>query len=197
MGLGDSATGNSYFTDRTLTLEGNGAVTFNANGVSVTSSTTGYNNGAWHMAAASLGPSGMRVYVDGALRASNAGTTTGQNYTGFWRLGGDNVYFPGSLDEAAVFLSELTAARVLAHYTAGTAATSLATYTSTVTADSPWALWHLDDAPLTATRGSSFATTMADSSAPTIPAPTLLYDLMLWWPAVPACYGIPRALRPR
>ncbi len=162
-GLGDSARGNSYFTDRMLRIFGNGAVEFGAGSSSIDSA-SGYNDGAWHLATASLGPAGMRLYLDGVLKAGDAGTTTGQNYTGYWRIGGDNSFYGGSLDEAAIYLSQLSDARVAAHYAAGLAATAPADYTAVVTADSPWALWHLDDPAATSYPGNVFDTPMADSS---------------------------------
>jgi hypothetical protein len=57
-------------------------------------------------------------------------TTTNQSYNGYWRVGGDNLngwpsqpssdYFAGSVDEAAVYPTALSAAQVAAHYAAAT-----------------------------------------------------------------------------
>ena len=49
-----------------------------------------YNDGQWHYVVATLGPSGMALYVDGQLIGTNS-TTTAQAYTGYWRVGGDNL----------------------------------------------------------------------------------------------------------
>jgi len=54
-----------------------------------------------------LSPAGIALYADGALVASNPAVTAAQNYTGYWRIGYDNLtgwpgatanrYFTGSL----------------------------------------------------------------------------------------------------
>ena len=65
----------------------------------------------------------MKLYLDAQLIGSN--TVTGaQNYTGFWRIGGDRTwnstssYFAGTIDEAAVYPTVLSAQRINAHYKA-------------------------------------------------------------------------------
>ena len=97
-----------------------------------------YNDGQWHYVVATLGPSGMALYVDGQLIGTNT-TTTAQAYTGYWRVGGDNLnawnldpwgsnsqgttephsyYFNGDIADVAVYPSALSAAQVGAHYAA-------------------------------------------------------------------------------
>ena len=46
------------------------------------------------MVTATMGPSGMALYVDGVLVGSRADTTQGEAYTGYWRLGGDKLTLP-------------------------------------------------------------------------------------------------------
>ena len=68
----------------------------------------------------------MRLYVDGALVANLTSTTTAQPYSGYWRIGYDNLavsgsppanyYFTGDLDEVAIYTNTLSAARISAHY---------------------------------------------------------------------------------
>ena len=65
----------------------------------------------------------MVLYVDGKRIGTNTGTTVGQSYTGYWRVGGDspwsgNGYFAGAIDEVAIYPTVLTSAQVRAHYTA-------------------------------------------------------------------------------
>ena len=66
----------------------------------------------------------MKLYVDGELVGTNP-QTAAQDYTGYWRVGGDNTwgscsaYFDGTIDEAAVYSYELRADRMPAHFTAG------------------------------------------------------------------------------
>ena len=67
----------------------------------------------------------MRMYVDGSLVVRSASAYNPVDYTGFWQLGGDSVSgwtsaptsqdFAGSLDEFAVYPTELSAATIAAH----------------------------------------------------------------------------------
>ncbi len=51
-----------------------------------------YNDGSCHHIVATLSATtGMALYVDGKRVASDAGTTSAQAYTGYWRIGGDNL----------------------------------------------------------------------------------------------------------
>ncbi|WP_116126361.1 discoidin domain-containing protein [Lewinella sp. IMCC34183] len=81
-----------------------------------------YNDGAWHNAVAILSPSGIRLYIDGVLQASDATVTEGEKYTvpGYWRIGYDNLagwpdqptshHFQGALDDINIYYStEITA----------------------------------------------------------------------------------------
>jgi signal peptidase I len=164
LGMGSSNSGNSGTSDRYISMAANGSLSLLVGATTITSPATGYNDGSWHQAAASLGAAGMRLYVDGALVANNAGVTTGTNYTGRWRIGGDTAYFAGTLDEAAVFLTQLADAQVTAHHTSGTTAGTLAAYTAVIAADTPWALWHLNDPAKPWYTTNNFVTPMADSS---------------------------------
>ena len=97
-----------------------------------------YNDGQWHYVVATLGPSGMALYVDGQLIGTNS-TTTAQAYTGYWRVGGDNLngwnldpwgsnsqgttqphsyWFDGNIADVAVYPTALSAAQVSAQYAA-------------------------------------------------------------------------------
>ena len=87
----------------------------------VTSAT--YNNGAWHHVVFTRTQSSgaMALYVDGA----SAGTATGsvnllnsQATLNFGRSADGVNYFPGSLDEIAVYTTALSPAIVAAHYNA-------------------------------------------------------------------------------
>jgi hypothetical protein len=73
------------------------------------------------------GPNGASVYVNGALEGTNAGTgpmlaATNNNIIGIagdWDIGGGLA--DATIDEVAIYERELTADRILAHYTAGAA----------------------------------------------------------------------------
>jgi hypothetical protein len=160
----DSASGNVTTTDRMVSMNAAGQVSLVVSTTTV-SSAASYNDGTWHLVSASLGAAGMRLYVDGSLAGSDASVTAGLTISpGFWRLGGQSgLFFTGTLDEASIFSSQLGDAQIAAHYTAGTTATTLAQYSAAVTADSPWAFLHLDDAPLSAYQGDTFPTPAADA----------------------------------
>ena len=86
-----------------------------------------YNDGQWHFVVATQGSDGMRLYVDGQLVASDSTAAAG-SYVGNWQLGGylssswpnqPAGAFSGSMSDAALFMSELTASQVQAEYSAG------------------------------------------------------------------------------
>jgi trimeric autotransporter adhesin len=99
-----------------------------------------YNDGQWHYVVATLDPTaGMSLYIDNQLVGTNVNTVA-QNFTGFWRVGGDNLngwnldpwgsssqgltqpgsyYFNGTMADVAVYPSVLSAAQIAAHYAAG------------------------------------------------------------------------------
>jgi galactose oxidase len=122
-----------------------------------------YNDGNWHFVVATQGSDGMHLYVDGQQVASGP-TTTAQSYLGSWQLGGvantgwpnrTAAAFSGSLSDAALFTSELTAAQVQTEYQSSATVTAPPpppppppppTYTGRIVADGPWAYWPLSDA---------------------------------------------------
>jgi signal peptidase I len=128
--------------DRHLYMDGQGRVWFGVynNGYFTISSGTGLNDNAWHMAAATMGPSGMALYIDGVLVDTDP-NTTGEATTGWWRAGCGNLSgwgtywgggnnpgtdtgstanrgFLGSLDEVTVETSVLTATQIYNLYLA-------------------------------------------------------------------------------
>lgn len=141
VGFGNSQTGTSTNYDRHIYMMNDGQLTFGVYNASVKTieSPDVYNDGQWHYAVATEGPSGMTFYVDGQLIGTNSNTTP-QNYTGYWRVGGDNLngawnldpwgsnsqgttqpadyYFSGTIGDVAVYPTALSAAQVAAHYAA-------------------------------------------------------------------------------
>jgi signal peptidase I len=142
-GVSPAGGGGTY--DRHLYVDGNGQVWFgvyNNNYFTIGSGTaTDYTDGQWHMAAATLGATGMALYVDGALVATDA-NNAGEATTGWWRAGCGNLagwggswtgtnnpttnsataqnrpYTGGSLDEISVHNSVLTATQIRQAYIA-------------------------------------------------------------------------------
>ena len=54
-------------------------------------SSKSYNDNQWHQVMATFGPSGMQLYVDGVRVATRSEVTEGQQYLGYWRVGGDDL----------------------------------------------------------------------------------------------------------
>ncbi|RYD87074.1 MAG: hypothetical protein EOP54_29355, partial [Sphingobacteriales bacterium] len=110
VGFGNAQTGQSGNYDRHVYMSANGRVNFGVyNGATqVISTSEGYNDNAWHNVVATLSPSGMRLYVDGALQGTLPAVTIGESYTGYFKIAYDNVnswpnqpsnfYFDGVLD---------------------------------------------------------------------------------------------------
>ncbi|MBE7189469.1 LamG-like jellyroll fold domain-containing protein, partial [Jatrophihabitans endophyticus] len=126
-GFGDNNTALSGNYDRHIYMDGAGHVTFGVynNGVYSVSTTNTLNDGQWHYVVGTLSNSGVALYVDGKLIGTNSGTTSGQPYSGYWHVGGDNVsgwpnsganYFNGSIDDVAVYPSALSLAKIRTHF---------------------------------------------------------------------------------
>ncbi len=141
IGFGNNQTGMSGNYDRHIYMMNDGQLVFGVynSGVQTIETPDVYNDGQWHYVVATLDPStGMSLYVDGQLIGTNSNTTP-QSYTGYWRVGGDNLnawnldpwgsnsqgttepnsyYFNGTMADVAVYPVALSAAQVAAHYAA-------------------------------------------------------------------------------
>jgi hypothetical protein len=110
-----------------------------------------YNNGQWHLVVAEIGSSGEQLWVDGTLVAENLSDTTTNSYTGYWHLGWGNEadytdpptssFFSGSLAQAAIVPSQLTASQISTLFNAGSAAAFMLDLGRL----SPTSYWPLDD----------------------------------------------------
>ena len=142
IGFGDNPTGMSNNYDRHIYMMNDGQIVFGVwnNATETIESPDVYNDGQWHYVVATLDPTnGMALYIDGQLIGTNANTVA-QNYTGYWRVGGDNLnawnldpwghssqgltqpgsyYFGGTIADVAVYPHALSASQVAAHYAAG------------------------------------------------------------------------------
>ncbi len=126
-GFENKKTGTSKRYDRSLYLTSDGRLVFGTyyGSLAHVASPGRYNDGSWHMATATQGRDGTRLYVDGALVASNSATRA-ESGLGYWRLGGGNLkhwpakprssYYSGRIDEFAVFNSVLSPATIAALY---------------------------------------------------------------------------------
>ncbi|HTZ30446.1 MAG TPA: LamG-like jellyroll fold domain-containing protein [Streptosporangiaceae bacterium] len=135
LGFGNMVTGASTNYDRHIYMSNSGQIYFGVSSNQTVHSAPGYNDGAWHQAVGTLGPAGLDLYIDGSLVASNpAVTASSMTYPGSWRVGYDSLggwdahphsnFFGGSVAEASVYGTQLSAARVAAHYAAATNPTS-------------------------------------------------------------------------
>ncbi|MEV0490116.1 LamG domain-containing protein [Streptomyces atratus] len=128
IGFGNLTMQNSNQYDKHVYMLNDGRLTFGVySGGTRTITTSGaYNDGAWHHVVATQGSSGMALYVDGQLRASNILYTANESYNGYWRVGGDNLgswpnrptsdFFAGQIDETAVYPTALSSSAISAHY---------------------------------------------------------------------------------
>ena len=130
-GFGAAATGASTSVDRVLYLTNTGGLVFGNNNTAKTTLTAAgpYRDGQWHHVMATIGAAGARIYVDGAQAASSTATATA-TYTGFFRVGYDNLtgwpnaptssFLNATLDEVAAYSTTLTATDAANHDNAGT-----------------------------------------------------------------------------
>jgi PKD repeat protein len=131
LGFGSSRTFSSSSFDRHIYMTDDGRLVFGvySGGAHIAASSKSYNDGDWHQATAQLGPGGLRLFVDGELVATNTNTTSAENTTGYWRVGGDRISgwpgapsssnFAGRIDEVAIYPNELTPAQIQSHYQIG------------------------------------------------------------------------------
>jgi signal peptidase I len=131
IGFGTAQTGASSQFDRHVYMTDSGHLVFGVyvSGFYIATSPLAYNDGAWHHLVATLSGTGMKLYVDGAAVASNASVAVGETDSGYWRIGYDNLsgwpsaptsyYFKGTIDDAAVYSTALTAAQISALHAAG------------------------------------------------------------------------------
>ncbi len=180
-GFGSSSNGSASSSyDRQLYMLNNGRVRFGVGNSVTIDSQNALNDGQWHQVVSTFGPGGMRLYVDGVLNASDPNTVA-QNYTGYWKLGGDNTwggnsqsYFLGDVDEAAVFGSQLSAQTVRAHYIASGRSLPNAAPTAAFTTQPAGATVGFNSSGSSDPDGTiaSYAWNFGDGSTSTQPNPT-------------------------
>ena len=142
IGFGSSQTGTSSTYDRQIYMMNDGQVSFGVysqGAVHVIETAQAFNDGHWHYLVGTLGPSGMALYLDGQ-RAGTKATNSAQAFSGYWRVGGDNLfgawdldnfrknsqgttqpydyYFTGTIGDVAVYPAVLSAKQVANHYAA-------------------------------------------------------------------------------
>jgi gliding motility-associated-like protein len=137
MGFGNNQTGASTTCDRHIYMTDKGQLVFGVNNGSIKTINSGgeiYNDGQWHYVIGVLSGTGMKLYVDGVLLSQDATVTSAGNYSGYWRLGYDDIpntwpsaptskYFNGQLDDTYIYDTEIPASS-LAQYKITDGATS-------------------------------------------------------------------------
>jgi PKD repeat protein len=135
IGFGNAATGTSGSYDRHIYMDNSGRIYFGVypGAVRTVNSTATFNDNKWHHVTATLGSGGMVLYVDGKVVGSRTDVTSAQGYTGYWRVGGDNLgswtnrpssdYFRGDVAHVAVYSRALAAATVANHFATATSPT--------------------------------------------------------------------------
>jgi PKD repeat protein len=130
VGFGSSATGDSGSYDRQTYMSNDGKIYFGVytGNTQTVNSAKSYNDSEWHHVTSTLSPAGMHLFVDGRLVGSRSDVTQGQDFTGYWRIGGDNLggwpgdpgsdYLTGDIDEVAIYPTALTRDQLVAHYVA-------------------------------------------------------------------------------
>jgi PKD repeat protein len=180
VGFGNASTGDSSNYDRHLYLSNNGTVTWGVHpgGVRSISSGSGLNDGQWHHVVGTLGDGGMVLFVDGRRVGTRADTTSGQPFSGVWRVGGDNTggwpnagssnYLSGTISDVAIYDRPLTRDEVDGHWSASGRTATLPTapadvYGAAVYALDPTLFWRLDE-----TSGTNLADGGPDGSTATV-----------------------------
>ncbi|WP_194762622.1 PKD domain-containing protein [Microbacterium sp. UFMG61] len=172
VGFGSSATGNSSSYDRHVYLDNSGRVTFGVytGSTQTITSATGFNDNKWHHVVASLSATGQVLYLDGVKIGDRTDTVAAQDYTGYWRIGGDNLgswpsvgassYLNGAISNVAVYDRALTRSEIDAHWVASGRTTTIPAapadaYGKSVFDLDPTLFWRLSE--------TGTATTAADS----------------------------------
>jgi serine protease AprX len=150
--------------DRQLWIDNSGKVVWGVypGGTQEITSPASYNNGAWHMVVAEIGPAGQQLWVDGTEVASNSSVTSAQNYTGYWHLGYGNgesnwpdspssAYLAGSLSQVGVVPTQLSASQISTLYGAGSASA----FANDMGQLSPTSYWGLQDSGAASTAYTS------------------------------------------
>ncbi|MHB8263604.1 MAG: LamG-like jellyroll fold domain-containing protein [Acidimicrobiales bacterium] len=131
--FGDMQTGKSNSYDRTLYVGWNGQLIFGVYNGAVDLTETPSNTiqqNQWYFAAATIGPSGSNLYLDGSLVAHTP-YNSAQPYNGYWRIGewagpgwpycagtGCMSPFGGEISQAMITYRALTPQQVMAIYAA-------------------------------------------------------------------------------
>lgn len=130
LGFNLNRTGTTGNHDRHLYLGADGRIYFGVFGgaVRTVNSEIAYNDDKWHMATATMSSTaGITLYIDGVFVANNSAGTSGENYTGYWRMASQAFngawpstptanFYAGALDDAFIFNRVLSASEIATLY---------------------------------------------------------------------------------
>lgn len=132
IGLGSSSGASSRTKDRVIYMTDRGAIVYGLypGRVQTLESPHAYNDGKWHHVVATTSPTGGSVlYLDGVAVAQDATMTAGEDFRGYWHIGGDRLSgFPSEptssrisadIDEVAVYDVVLSPEQVGDHFSIG------------------------------------------------------------------------------
>ncbi len=126
IGFGAQQTGLNTQYDRNIYMDNTGHIYFGINNSSIiyASSTLSYNDNNWHLVTGTVSSTtGLFLYIDGVQVGANALGKVGQSYTGYWRIGYDNIngswpsqptnkFFTGALDDALIYSRALSSTEI-------------------------------------------------------------------------------------
>ncbi|TWI95898.1 concanavalin A-like lectin/glucanase superfamily protein [Mucilaginibacter frigoritolerans] len=131
-GWGNQQTGSSGNYDHHIYLNNAGQIYFGVyyNGFRCINTTASYNDGKWHHVVLTFSSTnGVKMYVDGVIKAEDSTNKVAETEAGYWRFGYDNLqnwpspptsyFYKGLLDDIAIFNHALTDADVYALYGGG------------------------------------------------------------------------------
>lgn len=174
IGFANSKTGQSTSYDRHVWMDNSGRLNFGTwlGWAATVTSSASYNDNEWHQVTATLGDDGMKLYVDGLRVAERSDVNSGQDYSGVWRIGNDNMSgwpnqpgrsdFVGSIDEVAIYESQISAATVLSLFQASGRTADIPepptdAYGMAVYGDEPQLFWRMDETEGTVARDNTMA----------------------------------------
>ncbi len=147
--------GSQTYWDRLIWVDNSGKVVWGVNPGTLdeVTSSSAYNNGAWHMVVAEIGSSGQQLWVDGTEVASSSSVTSAQNFTGYWHIGWGNdeanwsdaptsSFLSGSLSQVAIIPSQLSSTQISTLHNAG----STGAFALDIGQLSPTSYWPLQEA---------------------------------------------------
>lgn len=143
------------------------SVGFYNGGWNIANSASGISTNAWHHIVGTWNGTILRIYVDGTeMDTTTPGSSPASTSDPFrigsrWDTSGTHKY-KGRIDEVAIYGTTLSAARVLAHYTAGT----------TTSTGNPTAVAGVGTVPASTATGAAVAVPSAVAGVGGVPAPS-------------------------